>query len=455
MAGWPLTILFMPESAYGPTNNCIGMATCCASAGTVVFAAEARGAGGSSRSASRRTWSTWPARERRANRRRAGRRAVLEGLHRRTAPEFRKPTIEQLDTWIRPVWAELIDGAKYCHDQLTEIIARVRPDVIVEDNVVAFPALMTAGVPFVRIVSCQPLEVKDPGAAAPVLRLPGRRPGRLGRVPRRVRPGAPRRCGPTSTPGSPARARRPCPTWSSSTRARPTCTSTPSWPTTRGPGRSGRAGCGWTPRCGRRTRVPAARRAGGRPAAGDGALIYFSLGSLGSADVGLMRRVIGALAQRRTGSSCPRARCTPRSTWPRTCGGPSSAADLGAPAGRPGDHARRQQHHHRGPALRQAHDRAAAVLGPARQRAARWTSSASASGWTPTASPTASCTAPSTGCSATRAAGPAGRGAAADPGPPGPARGRRPHRAGARAHASTGVTRPSCCCRRPSSGPGR
>jgi MGT family glycosyltransferase len=77
-----------------------------------------------------------------------------------TAPEFRKPTIDQLETWVKPVWQELIDGARYCQPQLLEIIERVRPDVIVEDNVIAFPALNTAGVPFVRIVSCNPLEVK-------------------------------------------------------------------------------------------------------------------------------------------------------------------------------------------------------------------------------------------------------------------------------------------------------
>ena len=34
--------------------------------------------------------------------------------------------------------------------------------MIVEDNVVGFPALLTAGVPFVRIVSCNPLEISDP-----------------------------------------------------------------------------------------------------------------------------------------------------------------------------------------------------------------------------------------------------------------------------------------------------
>ena len=58
-----------------------------------------------------------------------------------------------------PIWEALVDGAKYCEPQLKDIIARVRPDVIVEDNVLAFPALVTAGVPFVRIVSCNPLEV--------------------------------------------------------------------------------------------------------------------------------------------------------------------------------------------------------------------------------------------------------------------------------------------------------
>ncbi len=84
---------------------------------------------------------------------------------RETAPEFRKPTIEQLDSFIRPTWQALIDGARYSHDQLSEIIDRHRPDVVVEDNVCCFPALVTAGVPYVRIMSCNPLEVR--GADVP------------------------------------------------------------------------------------------------------------------------------------------------------------------------------------------------------------------------------------------------------------------------------------------------
>ena len=70
---------------------------------------------------------------------------------------------------MQPTWRALIDGAMYCEPQLGEIIARRRPDVIVEDNVVTFPALQTAGKPFIRIVSCQPLEIRGPdpeGAAA-------------------------------------------------------------------------------------------------------------------------------------------------------------------------------------------------------------------------------------------------------------------------------------------------
>ena len=35
--------------------------------------------------------------------------------------------------------------------------------MIVEDNVVCFPAILASGRPWVRIVSCNPLEVKDPG----------------------------------------------------------------------------------------------------------------------------------------------------------------------------------------------------------------------------------------------------------------------------------------------------
>ncbi len=152
------TFLFMPESAYGPTNNCIGIGNALRRMGhRVVFAAE-------------RSWE--------------GRLAALgfdedlvdlapppenvaeqaagqfwTDFIRDTSPVFRQPTIEQISQFVQPTWSALIDGAKYCQQQLTDIIERQRPDVVIEDNVNCFPALVTAGVPFVRIVSCNPLEV--------------------------------------------------------------------------------------------------------------------------------------------------------------------------------------------------------------------------------------------------------------------------------------------------------
>jgi MGT family glycosyltransferase len=159
-----LTIVFMPESAYGPTNNCIGIGKVLEQRGhRVVFAAEASWKGRleplgfeedlvdlapptEGDQDAGQFWTDF----------------VIE-----TAPEFRKPTIEQLDTFIRPVWESLIEGAKYCEPQLREILDRARPDVIVEDNVSAFPALLTHGAPWVRIMSCNPLEMRDPGLPPP------------------------------------------------------------------------------------------------------------------------------------------------------------------------------------------------------------------------------------------------------------------------------------------------
>jgi MGT family glycosyltransferase len=70
------------------------------------------------------------------------------------------------------VWESLFEGAKYAQPQLEKILADTDPDAIVEDNVNCFPALMTHGAPWVRIVSCNPLEIKDPGLPPPFSGLP-------------------------------------------------------------------------------------------------------------------------------------------------------------------------------------------------------------------------------------------------------------------------------------------
>ncbi len=85
---------------------------------------------------------------------------------------FRKSSFEQLSEFIVPTWEALLDGARYVDDRLREIFDELRPDAIVEDNVCAFPAIPASGIPWVRIVSCNPLELKDPDLAPTFSGLP-------------------------------------------------------------------------------------------------------------------------------------------------------------------------------------------------------------------------------------------------------------------------------------------
>jgi MGT family glycosyltransferase len=89
-----------------------------------------------------------------------------------TAPVFRGTTFEQLGDFIAPTWQALLDGARYVDERLVEIFAELEPDVIAEDNVCAFPAIPATSRPWVRIVSCNPLELKDESLPPPFSGLP-------------------------------------------------------------------------------------------------------------------------------------------------------------------------------------------------------------------------------------------------------------------------------------------
>ena len=159
-----LTVLFLPESAYGPTNQCIGLGHLLLQRGhRVVFASESSWAGRLAPLGFEEQLVDLAAPDPDAGDEDAGQ--FWTDFIAETAPEFRKPTVEQLETFIRPTHQALIDGAMYCEPALKRIIEEVRPDVLVEDNVVLFPALATSGAPFVRIVSCNPLEM--PGERIP------------------------------------------------------------------------------------------------------------------------------------------------------------------------------------------------------------------------------------------------------------------------------------------------
>jgi MGT family glycosyltransferase len=283
------TVVFFPEGAYGPTNNCVGIGEVLAERGVrVVFVVEESFAG---------TLEAQGFEE--ALMRLAAPPEVPEvpgqfwkDFIRETAPEFRKPTIEQLASFLLPTWTALVDGARYVNDRLSEIFDDLRPDAIVQDNVVCFPAVAASGRPWARIVSCNPLEVGDPDI-----------PPVFSGYPSIDRAGwAEFRTEYRRTHGD---------LWNGfaefvEANGSPTLgelefmNESPFlnlflYPEAADYRRSSPLGPTWhrldscVRRAGTAFELPPAVH-------GDGALVYFSLGSLGSADVGLMDRLIGILA---------------------------------------------------------------------------------------------------------------------------------------------------------------
>ena len=282
------TVVFFPEGAYGPTNNCVGIGQVLAARGArVVFVVEESFAGileaqgfeealmrlkpkpeGNQGEAIGQFW---------------------KDFVRETAPEFRKPTIEQLEGFVLPVWEELIEGARYVDERLVEIFDEVRPDVIVEDNVVAFPAVQAAGVPWVRIVSCNPLELKDPQLPPPFSGYPADDRSGWDEFRARYRElheplqrefsefcvgrGAPPLPDGEFIHESPDLNLYLYPAEVDYERSRPLAST-------------------W-----RRLESCVREQGAGFASPGPGPVVYLSLGSLGSADVELMRKLIGTLAE--------------------------------------------------------------------------------------------------------------------------------------------------------------
>jgi len=152
------TIVFFPEGAFGPTNNCVGIGDVLRRRGhRVVFIVEESFAGTlEAKGFEERTMRLAPPPEEPEE---PGQ--FWKDFIRDTAPVFRKSTFDQLGEFILPTWQALVDGARHVDERLVEILEEVAPDVVVEDNVVGFPAIPASGRPWVRIVSCNPLEVKD------------------------------------------------------------------------------------------------------------------------------------------------------------------------------------------------------------------------------------------------------------------------------------------------------
>lgn len=164
------TFVFFPEpGAWGPTNNCAAIAEVLRRRGhRVVFVIDESFAGAlESRGFEEQLFRTAPADENpdpNAD--------PWSEFIRVTAPEFRKPTIEQIATVTKPIWETLVAAELYSHERVMAIWDEVRPDVVVTDNVTGYAAVELAGAPWVRIVSCNPLEMRDPELPPPLSGLP-------------------------------------------------------------------------------------------------------------------------------------------------------------------------------------------------------------------------------------------------------------------------------------------
>ncbi len=158
------TIVFFPEGAFGPTNNCVGIGDVLRKRGhRVLFIVEESFAG----TLAAQGFEEYLMRLTPPPETEEAPGQFWKDFIRDTAPVFRKPTIEQLPEFIAPTFQALLDGARYVDDRLHEILDEIKPDLVVEDNVVTFPALPASGRPWARIASCNPTEMKDHGVPPP------------------------------------------------------------------------------------------------------------------------------------------------------------------------------------------------------------------------------------------------------------------------------------------------
>ena len=75
---------------------------------------------------------------------------------------FNQDPTSQLTTYVGPTWEAIVDTAIQVEAGLKLLLKRIKPDAIVLDNVIMFPAIANAGVPWIRVVSCAETEIPDP-----------------------------------------------------------------------------------------------------------------------------------------------------------------------------------------------------------------------------------------------------------------------------------------------------
>lgn len=151
-------IAFFPEASFGSALNCVGIAQKLQQRGAVpVFLCHQGFTGvfneygfkeyqlpAAPKADSRRSEESWQA-------------FITAHLE-----HFNQDPAAQLESYVGPTWKAIVDTAIQAEQGLQSLLKRIKPDAIVLDNVIMFPAIANAGVPWIRVVSCAETEIPDP-----------------------------------------------------------------------------------------------------------------------------------------------------------------------------------------------------------------------------------------------------------------------------------------------------
>ncbi|RWB25356.1 glycosyltransferase [Mesorhizobium sp.] len=151
------TIALFPEASFGAALNCVGIAQALRARGArPVFICHA-GFSGVFADYGFQEYQL-PTDEPLTD---SERQSYWQAFVRRHLPHFRLSPIDQLETYVAPTWEAIVDTAVNAEAPLRHLLARLKPDAVVLDNVIMFPALAAAGGPWVRVVSCAETELPD------------------------------------------------------------------------------------------------------------------------------------------------------------------------------------------------------------------------------------------------------------------------------------------------------
>lgn len=78
-------------------------------------------------------------------------------------PTFRTSAYDQVGTYVKGCWEAIVDTVRWSvKNGLDKVLDDIDPDLIINDNVALYPSTQQAGCPWIRMISCSENEIIDP-----------------------------------------------------------------------------------------------------------------------------------------------------------------------------------------------------------------------------------------------------------------------------------------------------